>query len=110
MTTARDSIIALRLARHDERALMRRLADLDDAAPLGGEVLAAFVDGEAVAALSLADGRSVANPFVPTADLLALLRLRAEHLSRAPRQRRAMTRLRPRIAAGPGPHDPGLVA
>jgi len=61
---------------------VRRLADLDDAPPLRGEVLLALVDGEAVAALSLSDGRVVANPFLPTADTVSVLALRASQLSR----------------------------
>jgi hypothetical protein len=61
--------------------VVRRLAELDDAPALAEPVLLAFSDGEPVAGLSLRDRRVVANPFVPTSDAVALLRLRAEHLS-----------------------------
>lgn len=68
------SIIALRPAAPDEDAQLRRLADLDSAAPLHRPVLLALADGEPVAALSLSDGRAVADPFRPTAHVVALLR------------------------------------
>jgi hypothetical protein len=74
-------VVALRLAAPDERHLLQRLAALDDAPPLDGRVLLALVDGEAVAALSLYDGRVVANPFRYTESAIELLRLRARHLS-----------------------------
>jgi hypothetical protein len=90
--------ILLHFARPDDSGLVRRLAALDDAAPLEGEILISFVEGEAVAALSLEDGRVVANPFVPTADAVSLLRLRQEHLSRVHSRRGWRTILRPRIA------------
>ena len=79
--------------------MVRRLASLDDAPALTGQVLLALVDGEAVAALSLSDGRVVANPFLPTEAAVGLLRLRAQHLSvKRPRRRRFRTILRPRFA------------
>jgi hypothetical protein len=90
--------ILLHFARPDDSGLVRRLAALDDAAPLEGEILMAFVEGEAVAALSLADGRVVANPFVWTADAVSLLRLRQEHLSHERGRRSWRTILRPRVA------------
>jgi hypothetical protein len=68
------SIIALRPAAPGEDADLRRLAALDSAEPLRGPVLIALADGEPVAALSLADGRAVADPFRPTADVVTLLR------------------------------------
>jgi hypothetical protein len=93
------SIVALRLAGPDEAHVLRRLASLDDAPALTGQVLLALVDGEAVAALSLSDGRVVANPFLPTEAAVGLLRLRAQHLSvKRPRRRRFRTILRPRFA------------
>lgn len=53
----------------------------------------ALVDGEAVAATSLSDGRVVANPFVRTADTVTLLSLRAAQLAERPARRR-LPRLR----------------
>jgi hypothetical protein len=76
-----EPTVALRLAGTDEANMVRRLAALDDAPPLEGPVLLALVDGEPVAARSLADGRVVANPFVYTRELVELLRIRAENIS-----------------------------
>src|SRR5215208_3670326 len=73
----------------DHRALTR-LAALDDAAPVTGDVLMAFSDGEPVAAMSLADGRVVADPFRHTADAVDLLRFRARQERRSGTWRRGL--------------------
>jgi len=73
--------LALRIADEDDAHALRRLAQLDDARALTGEILVAVLDGEPVAALSLADDRVIANPFVRTADVVSLLRMRAAHIS-----------------------------
>lgn len=86
--------IALRGAGPDDGATLARLAALDDAPALQGRALIAFVDDEAVAALSLSDGRVVADPFVLTRDAIALLRLRAAHLAGADRGGAGRLRLR----------------
>jgi hypothetical protein len=91
-TRSYDSTVALRLAQADDWAIVRRLADLDDSPQLEGQALLAFVDGEAVAAMSLRDGRVVADPFVPTADAVTLLSLRASQLARRPASRRSRRR------------------
>jgi hypothetical protein len=88
--------VELRPARPDDAAITRRLAALDDAPELEGPVLLAIVDGEAVAALSVDDGRVVANPFVATAHAVSLLRLRADHLSSVSSRRRRRLRV-PRL-------------
>lgn len=72
----------------DDRAL-RRLAALDSARPLEGDVLIAEVGFEPVAALSLSDGRAVADPMKPTAAVLEILRTRAAHERDHPAGRRA---------------------
>ncbi len=89
--------VVLRSAHADEGHVVARLAQLDDAPELEGQVLIALIDGEAVAALSLLDGRVVANPFVRTENAVALLRLRAKHLSGARPRRRFRPILRPRF-------------
>jgi hypothetical protein len=66
--------VVMRSPRPDEATAVRSLAYLDSARPLRGEVVAAFVLDRPVAAVSLADGRVVADPFVPTADVVELLR------------------------------------
>jgi hypothetical protein len=90
--------LVLRFAGVADGPVLRDLAELDDAPVLDGEVLLALIDGEAVAALSLGDGRVLANPFVPTEATVALLRLRAGHISGRRPRRRWPAILRPRIA------------
>jgi hypothetical protein len=87
-TSSNDQTLAIRVADDEDALAVRRLAALDDAPPLRGDVLLALVDGEAVAATSLSDGRVVANPFIRTADTVTLLSLRAAQLSERPARRR----------------------
>jgi hypothetical protein len=54
----------------------------------------AVVGVEHVAGLSPLDQRVVANPFVPTREAVALLRLRAEHVPGAPTRRKSRRFLR----------------
>ena len=68
--------IVIRPARTDDAFAVRRLAYLDSQRPLRGDVLVALADDVPVAAVSLTDGRIVADPFRPTADVVDLLRLR----------------------------------
>jgi hypothetical protein len=89
-------VIAIRLAGQDESADLVRLAELDSARPLRGESLVALVDGNLVAAISLADGRVIADPLAPTTEARALLHTRAAQLAETPR--RPWRRFRPRFA------------
>ena len=73
--------IVIRTAAPGDAAL-RRLAELDEDRPLEGPALLAEVDGMPHAAVALNGGRLVADPFARTADVAALLRLRAERLRR----------------------------
>jgi hypothetical protein len=88
---------AVRFAHPDEVGTLRRLAQVDDAPELAGEVLVATIDEDVVAALSLDDGRVVANPFVLTSDAVELLRRSAAALT-GRRRRRWRSVLRPRFA------------
>jgi hypothetical protein len=74
-TTA--SHISIRLANDDDDRTLLRLAALDSAPAPRGSVLVADVDGEIVAAHSLARERSISDPFRETADIRQLLELRA---------------------------------
>jgi hypothetical protein len=91
-----EPAVELRPARADDDYAVHELAALDDAAPLEGPVLLAVVGGRPVAAIALDDQRVVANPFVPTAHAVSLLRMRAGHLSRVSRRPRRRIRL-PRL-------------
>jgi hypothetical protein len=67
--------ITIRQATSDDAFALRRLAALDDRPALHGDALLAEQAGELRAALSLEDGRTVANPFAPTAALVEMLRM-----------------------------------
>jgi predicted Abi (CAAX) family protease len=90
------NVIALRRAGDDEVGDLARLAGLDSARPLDGDVLVALVDGRLVAAISLADGRVIADPLAPTTEARALLHQRASQLAQTPQ--RPWRRFRPRFA------------
>ena len=66
--------IALLPATPTDQQELERLAALDSADPLQGDVLLGRVNGELRAALSVEDGRVVADPFCRTAQIVALLR------------------------------------
>jgi hypothetical protein len=70
-----------------------RLAELDSQRPLTGPALLGEIDGRPAAAISLDDGRVVADPFQHTAQLVALLRMRAQGLHAADRQPSVTERL-----------------
>jgi hypothetical protein len=79
--------IAVRLATANDREALERLAALDSTEPPRGSTLVGELLQRPVAALSLSDGRVIADPFVATADIVALLRLRARQLgARRPRR------------------------
>ena len=69
--------ITIRQATSADAFALRRLAALDDARALRGEVLLAEQGGDLRAALSLENGRAIANPFAPTAELVEMLRMRS---------------------------------
>jgi hypothetical protein len=70
--------LTVRPARFADDDALARLAALDSARPLArGQVLVAEVDGRIVAAVSLHDGRAVADPFAPSADAVEILRVHA---------------------------------
>ena len=93
------STIAMRVAadEQDDR-VVRKLADLDSSRPPQGPVVVALVDGRPVAAASLVDGDVVADPFVPSADVVELLQARvAASAQTAARPRRRRFPVIPRI-------------
>jgi hypothetical protein len=67
----------IRQANPDDERVLRELAQLDSQRPLSGSVLVGEIDGAAAAAVSLPEGRLVADPFRPTASLRQVLRMRA---------------------------------
>ena len=95
------SALHLRPAGAADRRALHRLAALDDAEPVTGDVVMAFEDGDAVAAMSTTDGRVVADPFRYTAEAVAMLRFSARLERRSGSSRRGV-RFRGfhRLAAG----------
>jgi hypothetical protein len=90
--------VAIRAARGSDGPALERLAALDSRRPLTGALLVAERDGALAAALAVESGAHVADPFVPSADLVALLRMHAAAL--APSQRHEARRgLRWRLSA-----------
>jgi hypothetical protein len=87
--------IVIRHAGDAHTCALHNLALLDSREPLTGPALIGEVDGIPRAALDLSDGTVAADPFVPTAELVELLRLRAFTLVPAD----IPTRLRARVAA-----------
>jgi hypothetical protein len=106
--------IEIRLAGDDDGPAIDRLAALDSKRRPAGGVLLAEVDGEPRAALPLEGGAVVADPFHPTADLVALLELRARQLDAGKQSRPGGARVRVRAlplrlrtapAGGDGPRS-----
>jgi hypothetical protein len=74
--------LTVRLAVAADWPALTRVAELDSAILPGAPMLVAERDGRLLAALSLSDHAVVADPFVPTADVVALLELRARQIRR----------------------------
>jgi hypothetical protein len=80
--------LTLRFAFPDDAAAIARLAALDTSDPPPAPLLLGEVGGELQAALSLANGRVIADPFRSTPALVELLRARARQLDPGPPRRR----------------------
>lgn len=80
-STSADAIV-IRHATDADICMLAELAILDSREPLSGPALIAELDGVARVALDLHDGSVAADPFVPTAQLVDLLRLHARGVQR----------------------------
>src|SRR5215218_4912502 len=92
--------ITVRFSAASDLSELARLAALDSASPPRGPALVAEADSRMLAALPLGSGRPIADPFEPTAEILALLELRAEQL-RAEEGHGLRDRLRSLLRARP---------
>jgi len=92
----------------DARAL-RRLTEIDsDPRPLTGRVIVGEIKGEVAAAVAVDHGdRVVANPFRPTAQLVAHLRRRAHALHAAERTPALRERIRSGLSLRPRAQEVG---
>ena len=77
-----DSLV-IRNASADDSGSLHRLAVLDSAPVPNGPVLVAEQAGVLIAAVPLRGGRSIADPFTPSADIVRLLELRRTQLRAA---------------------------
>ena len=94
--------ITVRSAVASDLSALARLAELDSATPPRGPALIAEADSRMLAALPLGSGRPIADPFEPTAEIVALLQLRAAQLSEAEGDGRGLAdRLRSLLRARP---------
>jgi len=80
--------VTVRLARPSDARQLALLAALDSAAAPEGDLVVAESDGRIVAAMPLAGGMAIADPFVRTAALVELIGLRARQLRAAVPARR----------------------
>ena len=92
--------ITVRYSVASDLSELARLAALDSASPPRGPALVAEADSRMLAALPLGSGRPIADPFEPTAEILELLRLRADQLEAGERpglrdRLRSLLRARP---------------
>jgi hypothetical protein len=94
-----SSTIALRAATDRDAVILDKLAALDSAPPLHAPAVVALVDGRPVAAASLSDASVVADPFVPTADVVELLQARVAASASASAETRSRRFRRPRLGA-----------
>jgi hypothetical protein len=78
MTTS----ITIRPDRPADRGALERLAALDSRRLPDGDLLLGEVDGTLLAAIRVHGGQAIADPFAPTADLVAMLRMYARRLPR----------------------------
>jgi hypothetical protein len=86
--------ITIRAAGPQDVDALRRLAQRDSRAVPEDEMLVAQVDGEARAAVSLATGEVIADPFHRTEELVYILNVRRSQLGgETGRRRRSLKRL-----------------
>ena len=84
----------VRIAGDDDAELIARIAALDSSHPIEGPALIGEIDGVAVAVVSLADGRAVADPFRRTAGRGEVMQVRARALGAADAHRSPVRRVR----------------
>jgi hypothetical protein len=89
--------VTIRWALPADLPALERVAGLDSKRLPAGPLLVAMVDGQIWAALAVVDEAAIADPFVPSGDLVRLLRTRASQL-RDSQPRVPVLRLEPLLA------------
>ncbi|HTX31870.1 MAG TPA: hypothetical protein VMD09_10815 [Solirubrobacteraceae bacterium] len=83
MTNSRNlptESVVIRFATGQDQDALEHLAALDSSRVPAEPLLIAERGGAPLAALTLTGGKPIANPFLPTADVIELLRLRARQV------------------------------
>jgi hypothetical protein len=94
-----NSTLTIRKASNSDGGALHKLAALDSSSAPRGDVLVAEVGAELWAAVEVESGAAIADPFRPSADLVELLRFRADAIRGDRRvDRRRLAGLLPRIA------------
>ena len=93
----------IRYATVDDVPALRRLVELDDPRLFCGPALIGEIGGAPAAAVSLADGRVIADPSQPTTVLRQLLRMRRDALRAHSRTSSLPERLRAALGTAPPP-------
>jgi hypothetical protein len=89
--------VTIRWALPSDLQALERVAGLDSKKLPAGPLLVAAVGDEIWAAVSTLDGAAIADPFVPSGDLVGLLRTRRSQL-RGSQPRVPVLRLEPLVA------------
>ncbi|MDQ2676975.1 MAG: hypothetical protein M3Y34_09215 [Actinomycetota bacterium] len=107
-TTQNTNGITIRRLGPGDEAAVERLVELDSGARPQGDLMGAEIEGRLLVAISIESGKSVADPFVRTAELRALLEVRIDQLGgKAKRTRRARRRSGSRGALAGSPPGAG---
>ena len=96
----------IRKAAESDAEAIRRLSELDSRKAPTGYVLIGEIEARPAVAISVEDGHVVADPFAPTAQLTAMVRMRANAL-RAYWQTPSVSK---RVRAGVRLHRPASAA
>ena len=75
--------ITVRSSTSADVSALARLAALDSGSPPRGPALVAEADSRILAALPIGSGRPIADPFEPTAEIVALLEMRRAQMESA---------------------------
>jgi hypothetical protein len=90
--------ITIRLAYPDDLAALRQLASLDSSTVPAEPLLVAEVDGQLRVAVSMADLRAIADPFVPTALVVELIRQHIKRVNESSRRHRLLRKVTPALS------------
>lgn len=93
--------VCIRLAGEGDAAAMKRLSDLEGRALTQEDTLVAIVEGNVIAAVGLASGETLADPFHHTAEIVGkLIDARAHMLGLVPRRGRGALAFLRRLGGG----------